>query len=139
MHSAKEDGQCPAPIPNFLAVFSHATRTFVHVGELANVACGVSVDFGLAGSDAALVRSGRSCRALSSFRFGVAARGLSAPPEMDLSCLPIVPPVEPACPKASDPPARNRMMARSGLVAAPLIRLPQFQRVIAYTGRRSSE
>ena len=80
MHSAKEDAQCPrpGPIPNLLAVFSHAARTFVQVGELANFSCGVSVDCGVGRSDAGLVSAERSRRALTSFRFGVAERVLSA-------------------------------------------------------------
>ena len=112
MHSAKEDAQCPrpGPIPNLLAVFSHAARTFVHVGELANFSCAVSVDCGLGRSDADLVGAERSRRALTSFRFGVAARGLStsSPPDMDLSCLPIVPPVLPAWASAEDAFANAR-------------------------------
>jgi len=106
MHSAKEDAQCPRPgaTPNLLAVFSHAARTLLQVGELANFCCGVSVDGGLAGSDADLVRAERSRRALTSFRFGVAERGLSmsSPPDMDLSCLPMLPPTLPAWASAED-------------------------------------
>src|SRR5665213_2414437 len=95
-------GPRPGPTPNLLAVFSHAARTFVHVGELANFSCGVSVDCGLGGSDADLVSAERLRRALTSFRFGVAAGGLSTSPAMDLSCLPIVPPVLPAWASAED-------------------------------------
>ncbi len=46
----------------------------------------------------------------------------SAPPEIDFSVLPIVPPVEPACPKASDPLAKNMKMVRRGFIASALIR-----------------
>ena len=106
MHSAKEDAQCPRPgwTPNLLAVFSHAARTFEHVGELANFSCGVSVDCGLGDTAADLAGAERLCRALVSFRFGVAARGLStsSPPDMDFSCLPMTPPVLPAWASAED-------------------------------------
>src|SRR5664279_4621841 len=112
MHSAKEDAQCPPPglTPNLLPVFSHAARTFEQVGELANFSCGVSVDCGLDGSVADLVRAERSRRALVSFRCGVTARGLStsSPPDMVFSCLPIVPPVLPAWASAEDALANAR-------------------------------
>jgi hypothetical protein len=58
-----------------------------------------------------------------------------SPPNTDLSVFPIVPPVEPACPKASDPLAKNIIMARKGLVAAPLIRVLNFQSFFATNGQ----
>jgi hypothetical protein len=47
-------------------------------------------------------------------------RGASAP-VADLPVFPIVPPIEPACPKANELPARNIKMARRGLAVAPRI------------------
>lgn len=60
-------------------------------------------------------------------RFSV-DRLASSPPDTDLSVFPIVPPAEPACPKASEPHARDIRMARRGLAAAPIIRVPYFNR-----------
>lgn len=51
----------------------------------------------------------------------VCVSGAASPPDTDLSVFPIVPPVDPACPKASELHARNIRMARRGLAAAPLI------------------
>src|ERR1035437_125683 len=144
MHSAKEDAQGPrpGPTPNLLAVFSHAARTFVHVGELANFSCGVSVDCGLGGSDADLVGAERSRRALTSFRFGVAARGLStsSSPDMDLSCLPIVPPVLPAWASAEDAFANAKCDRASKAIpidARRIILPPEFV-AVSYLSNRST-
>jgi hypothetical protein len=60
--------------------------------------------------------------------------GGASAPDIDLSVFPIVPPVEPACPKASDPPAKNMMMARRGLVATPLIWVLNFNRFLPRMG-----
>src|SRR5438067_13456266 len=49
--------------------------------------------------------------------------GLSSP-DKDLPVLPSVPPVDPACPNASDPLVRNMMAKTTILAAAVLIRVP---------------
>jgi len=144
MHSAKEDAQCPPPglTPNLLPVFSQAARTFEHVGELANFSCGVSVDCDFGVSVADLVTAERSRRALTSFRFGVAARGLSSssPPDMDLSCLPIVPPVLPAWASADDAFANDKCDRASRAIpidARRIIPSPEFM-AVSYLSNRGT-
>ena len=104
MHLAKADAQGRRPSLNLLRDCSQASRLFVQVGELLSLVIADSVDCGLAGFDADLVRAEGCGWDLTCFRFGVAARGLSAssPPDMDLSCLPMIPPVLPAWASAED-------------------------------------
>src|SRR5271170_2619684 len=68
-------------------------------------------------------REGDPVSAFADDRFAEWILGGASPPDTDLSVFPIVPPVEPACPKASEPPARNIRMARRGLATAPRIRV----------------
>src|SRR5258708_35519450 len=82
MHRAKVDVQCPGPSPCLLLECSQANRTFVQVGEFANLACGDSVDGGSAGLVAALGSSERPRCVLSSSRFdffAILSQVLSSP------------------------------------------------------------
>jgi hypothetical protein len=123
------------PSLNLLRDCSQASRLFVQVGELLSLVIADSVDCGLAGFDADLVRAERSRWALTSFRFGVAARGLSAssPPDMDLSCLPMMPPVLPAWASAEDTFANAKCDRASKAIpidARRIILPPEFDGIV---------
>jgi hypothetical protein len=53
------------------------------------------------------------------FFAGVILCGASSP-DIDLSVFPIMPPVDPACPNAADPPAKSRPTDRASLIALPM-------------------
>jgi len=54
--------------------------------------------------------------ALSGVLFSDRLLGAASVPDIDLSVFPIAPPVDPACPNASDPPAKRIMTDRRSLV-----------------------
>src|SRR2546429_4323073 len=57
------------------------------------------------------------------FVLALGSAGFSSP-DKDLPVLPSVPPVDPACPNASDPLVRNMMAKTTILAADVLIRVP---------------